>query len=406
MTTTVAQILEAKPDRSVHTIAPTASVLDALKQMAEKNIGALVVVQGGRVVGIVSERDYARKIVPLARASKDTAMSEIMSRRVLFVHPGRTSDECMALMTDGRLRHLPVMEESSGNSSAFAPRVDLVTMAGERMRLAGYSEVSGFIANSGSSIERCWSAPSCAICWRSEMIERYLEDYAVGQRYGSGHVSVDPERIKSFAAEFDPQPFHLDEAAAEKSLFRGLAASGWHTAALTMKLLVGGELKPAGGIIGAGGDEIRWPRPTRPGDVLSCECEILGDPAVRETTGPGADQGPDDDTQRGSGRSAGPDDEPAGETSAGAVAGHCAESGRRGADQCTGAGSRNRPIAASTMPSELPRSRHWRRRKPASVSPRATSANCSNAGRPSLIAGSARKRSNVETMSSRSVLVS
>ena len=107
------------------------------------------------------------------------------------------------------------------------------------------------------------------------MTPHYLEDFAVGQVYGSGAVLVDPAAVKAFAAEFDPQPFHLDEAAAGKSMFGGLAASGWHTAALTMKLLVGGDLRPAGGIIGAGGDELRWPRPTRPGDVLTCTSEIL-----------------------------------------------------------------------------------------------------------------------------------
>jgi acyl dehydratase len=104
---------------------------------------------------------------------------------------------------------------------------------------------------------------------------RYLEDYQVGQKFGSGSLKVEPEGIKRFAAEFDPQPFHLDESAARASLFKGLAASGWHTAALTMRLLVGSELKPAGGIIGAGFDEFRWPRPVRPGDVLHLESEIL-----------------------------------------------------------------------------------------------------------------------------------
>ena len=89
----------------------------------------------------------------------------------------------------------------------------------------------------------------------SEMTVRYLEDFVVGQTYGSGRIRIDGDRIKSFAAEFDPQPFHLDEGAARDSIFRGLAASGWHTAALTMRLLVGSELKPAGGIVGAGFDE-------------------------------------------------------------------------------------------------------------------------------------------------------
>jgi len=105
--------------------------------------------------------------------------------------------------------------------------------------------------------------------------ERYLEDYAVGQKYGSGRLTVDPARVKTFAAEFDPQPFHLDEEAAKATLFRGLAASGWHTAALTMRLLVESDLKPAGGIIGAGFDEMRWPKPVRPGDELHLEIEIL-----------------------------------------------------------------------------------------------------------------------------------
>ena len=107
------------------------------------------------------------------------------------------------------------------------------------------------------------------------MTERYLEDFAVGQTFGSGRLRVDRERIKSFAAEFDPQPFHLDEEAARGSVFRGLAASGWHTAAMTMRLLVEGELKPAGGIVGAGFDDFQWPRPVRPGDELRVQAEIL-----------------------------------------------------------------------------------------------------------------------------------
>jgi acyl dehydratase len=104
---------------------------------------------------------------------------------------------------------------------------------------------------------------------------RYLEDFSPGQRFVSGRLRVERERIKSFAAEFDPQPFHLDEEAARRSLFDGLAASGWHTAALTMRLLVESELKPAGGILGAGFDEFRWPRPVRPDDELHLEIEVL-----------------------------------------------------------------------------------------------------------------------------------
>jgi acyl dehydratase len=107
------------------------------------------------------------------------------------------------------------------------------------------------------------------------MAERYLEDFAVGQTFGSGRMRVDEDRIKTFAAEFDPQPFHLDAEAARKSLFGGLAASGWHTAALTMRLLVESEIKPVGGIVGAGFDEFRWPRPVRPGDELRVESEVL-----------------------------------------------------------------------------------------------------------------------------------
>jgi acyl dehydratase len=103
----------------------------------------------------------------------------------------------------------------------------------------------------------------------------YLEDFEPGQKYGSGRLSVDAERIKAFAAEFDPQPFHLDESAARETFFKGLAASGWHTAAMTMRLLVDSELAPAGGIIGAGFDEMRWPRPVRPADELRVESEIL-----------------------------------------------------------------------------------------------------------------------------------
>ena len=104
---------------------------------------------------------------------------------------------------------------------------------------------------------------------------RYLEDFSPGQKFASGRLRVERERIKSFAAEFDPQPFHLNEDAARNSLFGGLAASGWHTAALTMRLLVESDLKPAGGILGAGFDEFRWPRPVRPGDELHLESEVL-----------------------------------------------------------------------------------------------------------------------------------
>jgi acyl dehydratase len=107
------------------------------------------------------------------------------------------------------------------------------------------------------------------------MTKRYLEDFEAGQTFRSARIRIDAERIKSFAGEFDPQPFHLDERAATDSKFRGLAASGWHTAAITMRLLVESDLKPAGGIVGAGFDEFRWPRPVRPGDELRVESEVL-----------------------------------------------------------------------------------------------------------------------------------
>ena len=104
---------------------------------------------------------------------------------------------------------------------------------------------------------------------------RYLEDFVVGQIFGSARLRIDADQIKKFALEFDPQPFHLDDEAARDSIFQGLAASGWHTAALTMRLLVDSELKPAGGLVGAGFDEFRWPRPVRPGDELRVESEVL-----------------------------------------------------------------------------------------------------------------------------------
>ena len=107
------------------------------------------------------------------------------------------------------------------------------------------------------------------------MTEHYLEDFAIGQVYRTGKLRVDPQRVKSFAAEFDPQPYHLDEAAARSTIFGGLAASGWHTAAITMRLLVDGELKPAGGILGLGFEEFRWPKPVYPGDELRVESEVL-----------------------------------------------------------------------------------------------------------------------------------
>ena len=102
----------------------------------------------------------------------------------------------------------------------------------------------------------------------------YLDDLSVGQTFASGPYVMEELRMKSFAAEFDPQPFHMDDAAAEESIFRGLAASGWLTAAATMRMLVKGELQIAGGLVGLG-VEINWPRPTRAGDTLNVTSEII-----------------------------------------------------------------------------------------------------------------------------------
>src|SRR5689334_25387048 len=102
----------------------------------------------------------------------------------------------------------------------------------------------------------------------------YLQDLPVGLRLSHGTYTVDAELIKAYARQFDPQPFHLDEQLAEKSFFSGLAASGWHTASITMRLITGMEPSIAGGVIGAGA-QLDWPTATRPGDVLRIECEVL-----------------------------------------------------------------------------------------------------------------------------------
>src|SRR5438132_979796 len=102
----------------------------------------------------------------------------------------------------------------------------------------------------------------------------YFDDLHVGQRFVSDKHLIDEEQIKTFAKQFDPQPFHLDAEAAKETLFQGLVASGWHTAAITMRLLVESGLPIAGGIVGASA-EIAWPKPTRPGAVLQVESEII-----------------------------------------------------------------------------------------------------------------------------------
>ena len=103
----------------------------------------------------------------------------------------------------------------------------------------------------------------------------YLEDLVVGQQFAGGTTRVDVAGIKAFAAAFDPQPFHLDEEAAKASIFGRLVASGWHTMALTMRMLVEGELRSLFGLVGLGADELRWPRPVLPGDTLRVMWEVL-----------------------------------------------------------------------------------------------------------------------------------
>ena len=107
----VANILKSKEDTAVYSIAPTASVLDALKLMADKNIGALLVMEGAAIVGIVTERDYARKVALMGRTSAQTPVREVMTSAVMYVRPEQTSEQCMALMTENRLRHLPVLND-------------------------------------------------------------------------------------------------------------------------------------------------------------------------------------------------------------------------------------------------------------------------------------------------------
>ena len=116
--------------------------------------------------------------------------------------------------------------------------------------------------------------PHASIAATARTSPIYLDDLSVGDQFTSGEHAMDEAQITSFAAQFDPQPFHLDDAAARDTLFGGLAASGWHTAAVTMRLQVMSGLPIAGGIIGAGG-ELSWPRPTRATDVLHVVSEVV-----------------------------------------------------------------------------------------------------------------------------------
>ena len=108
--TSVAKILQSKPDTTVHTIAPTALVFDALKLMADKGIGALLVTEGEAIAGIFTERDYARKIALMGRTSSVTQVRDVMTSAVRFVRPDQTSEQCMQIMSTGRMRHLPVVD--------------------------------------------------------------------------------------------------------------------------------------------------------------------------------------------------------------------------------------------------------------------------------------------------------
>ena len=106
-----AQILKSKPQQAVEAVTPSTSVFDAVKLMAEKNIGALLVLEDRKIVGIITERDYARKIILMGRSSKETPVRDVMTFPVMVVRPEQTNEECMALMTDNRVRHLPVMDQ-------------------------------------------------------------------------------------------------------------------------------------------------------------------------------------------------------------------------------------------------------------------------------------------------------
>ncbi|MBI3284901.1 MAG: CBS domain-containing protein [Burkholderiales bacterium] len=108
---TVAHILRSKPDQTVYRIAPTAPLLDALKMLADKSLGALLVMQGEQIAGILSERDYTRKVELLGRSARDTLVKDIMTATVICIGPEHSNEQCMALMTEHRLRHLPVIED-------------------------------------------------------------------------------------------------------------------------------------------------------------------------------------------------------------------------------------------------------------------------------------------------------
>ena len=118
------------------------------------------------------------------------------------------------------------------------------------------------------------------------MTVHYFEDLAVGQKFASPVLPIDADAITAFAAAYDPQPFHLDDEAARATMFAGLAASGWHTAALSMRLCLASDFRPAGGILGIGG-ELSWLKPVRPGDTLRVEIEVIETRLSRSRPGQG-----------------------------------------------------------------------------------------------------------------------
>jgi CBS domain-containing protein len=144
MSTTIRQILRGKHE--VYQIAPEATVLEALRVMADKNIGALLVLSEGRLVGIFSERDYARKMVLHGKSSKDTPVSEIMTPKVVTIDPDRTAGECMALMTEKRFRHLPVME--NGQLLGVISIGDVVRVVVEEQQFT-IKQLESYIASGG-----------------------------------------------------------------------------------------------------------------------------------------------------------------------------------------------------------------------------------------------------------------
>jgi len=144
VTTTIRQMLQGRTD--VFKASPDTTVLDALRLMAEKNVGALVVVSGDSLVGIFSERDYARKVILEGRASRDTKVSEIMTSKVVTIDPGRTAGECMALMTEKRFRHLPVLE--NGRLVGVISIGDVVRAVVDEQRFT-IEQLEGYIASGG-----------------------------------------------------------------------------------------------------------------------------------------------------------------------------------------------------------------------------------------------------------------